>query len=173
VTNPAVEIRPEWRTENVVGVCLSVRETRDYSALPVLADALQDAGCDGGELLAALRDPELPPWAAERLVALVYSAETEAAVRAVEEFAAELGPRAFVEEGDGYDEPRPTTYERLMRVGDRWTADDDRWDRGHTVEHGHDNLRSEYSYGAFARFWEAYRLITGRAGEGNPFSCTC
>jgi hypothetical protein len=31
-------------------------EARDFSAMPILADALQDAGCDSEEILAHCRD---------------------------------------------------------------------------------------------------------------------
>ncbi|MFO0803011.1 MAG: STAS domain-containing protein [Gemmataceae bacterium] len=42
---------PEWRTRNVVGVAAHLRESGDFSAMPVLADALQDAGCDNSDIL--------------------------------------------------------------------------------------------------------------------------
>ena len=31
-------------------------ESRDFSAMPILADALQDAGCDNDDILNHLRD---------------------------------------------------------------------------------------------------------------------
>jgi hypothetical protein len=46
----------EWRTDTVRAVAAQVNATADFSALPILADALQDAGCDAAELLAHLRD---------------------------------------------------------------------------------------------------------------------
>lgn len=42
---------PEWRTRSVVGVAAHMRESGDFSTMPVLADALQDAGCDNGDIL--------------------------------------------------------------------------------------------------------------------------
>ena len=33
-------------------------ESRDFAAMPILADALQDAGCDNPDLLAHCRDPQ-------------------------------------------------------------------------------------------------------------------
>ncbi len=39
-------IEPKWRTETVLGVTEGIRESRDFSRLLILADALQDAGCD-------------------------------------------------------------------------------------------------------------------------------
>jgi hypothetical protein len=88
VENPT--ITPEWRTPTVVELCQSMREARDYSALPILADALQDAGCGDDELLKQLRGGSLERWQAERLVALIYSAESAAAVRWLEQFVRDI-----------------------------------------------------------------------------------
>lgn len=53
---PLAEILP-CSTETVRGVAESVDRTRDPSGLPVLADALQDAGCSHGPTLDYLRSP--------------------------------------------------------------------------------------------------------------------
>jgi hypothetical protein len=161
-------MKPEWRTPSVVAIAQAMRETEDYRACPVLADALDDAGCEDATMLERLRSP-IPAWEAQRWVALVYSSTTEAAVRQVEEVGEELGPRAFSQEGDGYGAEVPVTYERLMRIGERWTASDSEWP-DYTTEYGADNLQN---WGDLKQFWEAYEVITGRRGEGNPFSCSC
>lgn len=164
-------MNPEWRTSTVVQLCQSMRETNDYSALPILADALQDAGCDDDVALTQLR-LEHNSEEALRAVSIIYSDETESAVRTIERLAEEMGPRAFCEEGDGYGEPVPTDYTRLMRVGDRWTSGGEWWNG--TVEHGSEGLRDgDLSGEFFVAFWDAYRVITGKIGEGNPFGCTC
>ncbi len=46
-----------WRTDTAVALARHVYDARDWGAVPVLADALEDAGCDQGELLALMRDP--------------------------------------------------------------------------------------------------------------------
>ncbi len=46
---------PEWRTDTVVSLARQVYDLREFSAMPILADALQDAGCDNEELLAHCR----------------------------------------------------------------------------------------------------------------------
>jgi hypothetical protein len=79
-------ITPELRTPTVVELCQSMREAQDYSALPILADALQDAGCGDDELLRQLRGCSLERWQSERLVAVIYSAESATAVKWLEEF---------------------------------------------------------------------------------------
>jgi hypothetical protein len=47
---------PQWRTLTVMALARVVYERRNFSALPILADALQDAGCDNEEMLAHCRD---------------------------------------------------------------------------------------------------------------------
>ncbi len=53
-----VAFDPVWRTSDVVLIARRAYDTRDFDALPILADALQDAGCTADELLAHLRDPK-------------------------------------------------------------------------------------------------------------------
>jgi hypothetical protein len=48
---------PEWRTDTVIALAQQMYESRDFSALPILADALQDAGCDSPEILDHCRNP--------------------------------------------------------------------------------------------------------------------
>ena len=45
-----------WRTSDVELLAQHIYDTRDFTAIPVLADALQDAGCDSSALLTHLRD---------------------------------------------------------------------------------------------------------------------
>ena len=52
-----VAFDPVWRTAAVVGLAEAVQADRAFDRLPILADALEDAGCDAGELLAHFRGP--------------------------------------------------------------------------------------------------------------------
>jgi len=52
---PPAMFLPEWRTEPVVALARGISETRDYSTMPVLADALEDAGCASSDILAHCR----------------------------------------------------------------------------------------------------------------------
>ncbi|QDU23958.1 hypothetical protein [Urbifossiella limnaea] len=45
-----------WRTEAVVGLARGMYESRDFATMPVLADALEDAGCANADVLAHCRD---------------------------------------------------------------------------------------------------------------------
>jgi hypothetical protein len=48
---------PDWRTDTAVAVARQVYESRDFGAMPILADALQEAGCDNTEILGHCRSP--------------------------------------------------------------------------------------------------------------------
>lgn len=51
-----VKFEPAWRTSEVRAIARGIHATSDYSAMPILADALQEAGCDSDDLLSHLRD---------------------------------------------------------------------------------------------------------------------
>ena len=57
IGNPfrSVAFDRRWRTEPVVGLARQMYEARDFGPMPVLADALDDAGCDAAEVLAHCR----------------------------------------------------------------------------------------------------------------------
>jgi hypothetical protein len=171
--NDLPTIKPEWRTDTVVQLCQSMREQQDFSALPILADALQDAGCPEGEdVLAELRRGA-SFLGGQRLVAVVYSDATADAVRRVEGFAAGLGP-------DGYDgEGARPDYEFVMEAADQWVKCGD-----YTTQHGGEDWRDT---GVPDEFWDDYRLILGKEPEWGEerwskgekvrpasfFSCSC
>ena len=46
-----VAFDPNWRTSDVVAMCRGMYEMRDFAAMPILADALQDAGCENVDVL--------------------------------------------------------------------------------------------------------------------------
>jgi hypothetical protein len=50
---------PNWRTETSVLIARGMYESRDFSAMPILADALQDAGCENADILTHCRDESL------------------------------------------------------------------------------------------------------------------
>jgi hypothetical protein len=47
----------EWRTDTVLALARQMYESRDFSTMPILADALQDAGCDNASVLEHCRLP--------------------------------------------------------------------------------------------------------------------
>ena len=51
-----VTFDPTWRTSTATTLARQMYETRDFSAMPILADALQDAGCGDEAVLSHCRD---------------------------------------------------------------------------------------------------------------------
>ncbi len=52
-----VAFDPAWRTETVVGIARGIYEDRAFERMPILADALQDAGCEHPDILTHCREP--------------------------------------------------------------------------------------------------------------------
>lgn len=49
-------MNPEWKTSTVVSLLRGMRESEDFGPMPLVADALSDAGCDDERLLSRLRE---------------------------------------------------------------------------------------------------------------------
>jgi hypothetical protein len=50
-----VAFSASWRTDTALSLARQMYESRDFGAMPILADALQDAGCENEEILAHCR----------------------------------------------------------------------------------------------------------------------
>ena len=55
---PFAVFSPEWHTDTVASLARQMYESREFGAMPILADALQDAGCDSDHVLNHCRDAE-------------------------------------------------------------------------------------------------------------------
>lgn len=160
------DIKPEWRTQTVVEICQSMREAQDWSAMPILADALQDADCDDEKLLAELRKGGGGYAQRAGLVACVMSEETADAVKWLSEFS----------EGRSCPE-----YETLVAA-----ATDNHHENGDS-EDSYIHSRNDGGYLHFggrdahgdipAEFWEQVQKATGKridtGGRAASFSCSC
>jgi hypothetical protein len=53
VGNPfrPIALDPSWLTPTAVTLARQMYESRDFTPMPILADALQDAGCDNTDIL--------------------------------------------------------------------------------------------------------------------------
>ncbi len=155
-------IKPEWRTSTVVSLCVSMREQQDYSAMPILADALQDADCDDAKLLEFLRAGDAGKIDAERAVACVMSQDGCVAVQWMDDYAGAIGGGHFSDYNS-----RQMTYEILIDGARRYI------DSGERVLGGSE-LEGEIVPDSF---WNYYEAITGRMVyhhyRQSFFSCSC
>ena len=46
---------PSWRTSTTVGLARTMDESHNFGAMPILADALEEAGCNNPDILAHCR----------------------------------------------------------------------------------------------------------------------
>jgi hypothetical protein len=53
-----VAFSPAWRSETAVALATGIYAERAFDRLPILADALEEAGCDHADILAHCRDPK-------------------------------------------------------------------------------------------------------------------
>ena len=49
------KLKKRWRTDTTTAIARQMYDSRDFGPMPILADALQDAGCDNGDILAHCR----------------------------------------------------------------------------------------------------------------------
>jgi len=52
-----VAFDPSWRTETAVGIARGIYEDRAFERMPILADALEEAGCEHPDILSHCREP--------------------------------------------------------------------------------------------------------------------
>jgi hypothetical protein len=50
-----ISVDPSWLTSTVLALASQMYESRDFSAMPIIADALQDAGCESEGILSHCR----------------------------------------------------------------------------------------------------------------------
>ncbi len=158
-------IDPKWRTSTVIGLCHGMRETGDYSALPILADALQDADCTSAELLEWMRQriESFPDDAV--LVACVLNDDASESVAWIEHLANEMGGRRrYDDESDG-----ELTWKMLMEYARQSLTEE--W---HSINMGVNQEAGWTFSGQQEDFWKHYAILTGTATKGSlRFSCSC
>lgn len=171
-------IKSEWRTTDVMLLCQGMRETQDYSALPILADALEEAGCDDNSFLEGLRSSQ-EPVVAQRLVCIIYSEETAKAVRWLEQWVRDTNYHSYSVDEDDNEIPGtrresdtdPHTYETIVQEVTNAI------DTGETLCFGTDDavevLYDEHKRQEFLSKWA---LIVNRLPpetENFHFRCAC
>ncbi len=58
VVGPGWNFDPNWRNDTTIALARQMYDSKDFSPMPILADALQDADCNEIELLTDMRSPE-------------------------------------------------------------------------------------------------------------------
>jgi hypothetical protein len=70
-----VSLDPAWLTSDVLALARGIYDERSFDRMPILADALQDAGCDSDDVLSHCRDTSLTHvrgcWAVDALLGKV------------------------------------------------------------------------------------------------------
>lgn len=151
-----VEIDPRWRSSTVIDLCRAMFESGDWDRLPILSDALMDAGCDNQELIAACQSEKEPAFAM-RIAANVLGGEHAEAIKWLEQFA------------DSYN----FSWVQMIGVGEG-TED-------YVVAMGRDlHGAGELDDGEEGKFWQCIKLLTGKNKReddedwyDNIWSCSC
>lgn len=176
---------PPWLTPTAADLMAAIDDTRAYDRLPVLADALEDGGCDDRPLLDWLRagpgDPDVRPYYRRAVEGHATVAGLAEAVAWLTGFAAEIG--------DHY--PNCETFAGLMESCRAKLTDDDHWE----MSYGRNT--PDAAIDGVADLWRHYETLTGLrpaepgwhvrmrledSEEGDPsperyapslFSCSC
>lgn len=167
-----IPIEPSWRTQTVVEICQQIRESQDRSGLPVLADALQEAGCEVDILLSALRAHDLQEGAAALWVARVMRAPSAIAAAWFYDLSTALDP--VTSGGWGHDDgPR---YFASPAPADLIDMAFKYLDTGEEASFGiaWSNAMTDYD----ADFWARFEVATGRkvndaTARADFYSCDC
>ncbi len=163
-------VNPEWRTATVVELCQSMREAQDFSALPILADAVQDAGCpEGSELLARLRSGACDYVESVTLTARLWSGSGDDAVNRLIDFT------------DKADCPEYKVVMNAATGNHHLNGDPESGEVGYYCSENHGEHIYFGGRDAHDRipdwFWDAVETVTGkRVASGDrakSFSCSC
>lgn len=150
-----------FRTTASVDLCRTMRESQDFSALPVLADALEEAGYDDPAVLMSMRRPGVSRAEGCLLVGRVESPDTAAAADAVDRIA-------------GMARDAHESADSILRTALHHL--DNEYDHDAYVCFGDTNYPEPDSE-EWEEFWAAVRLLTGAAvppGYGASFFiCAC
>lgn len=183
-------IDPRWLTSTVCDLTQATRDARDVSRLPILADALMDAGCDDEQLIHYLRSQDqtwlehldwfLGYWQTK------YERQAEAddvlnwmsrwsrdgidrAIEQVKNMAADIGGPGYYDDESLIQEP--------MSFADLMNGAADYVRTGESMHMGANMNYEEFFYPEknSEEFWANYELLTGEtvSKRYSFFSCAC
>lgn len=188
-------MKPEWRTAPVRSLMAALDDRKDYGLLPVLADALEEAGCDDPVVLDYLRTaapPHAGPWYRRVVEGTAGAHDVVAAVDWLTEFGKTLlgyfyHDQPYVSEWSGETTtygvrpaPLDQAFAWILGVCDEYVAtatadadgDGDRF--GFYGVDTPDEARAGYE-----EMWHRYEVLTGVTlwdADGDPpfpFYCSC
>jgi hypothetical protein len=173
-TEIAPRVDPQWRSTDVVALCSAMREQRDFSATPILADALQDAGCDNESMLAVLRNPDSPQMELEIAVAAAYSEESRQAVIWLDNAIANLREEQFSQE-EGDQQHEQLTYANVVQCAINTAISEHKgeWQEDWITQYGGQNW-SAWGSDNKEELHQQVAIAHGTPlGTKNIFSCSC
>lgn len=153
----------EWHTSTVLGICNHMRHSKDFSALPILADALQDAGYSDDVVLLQLREGPQDYVTGCKITALLMDEDkAKEAIAFIEKCGKQIGKPTY----DYEDDTGEMSFEELMAAA---KADIE------TEEYIHMGTNENYRDIDWDMFWNAYEILTDtRNPKGYSFfSCSC
>ncbi len=163
---------PNWEmTGDVVSLLAKIEADKAWDILPILADALEEAGCDDVGLLLALRndlryndDYLRRPWLRRMVEGEVTYAEVAEAVDYMTDFADRFREDDWSDEGESWHwettpaEDRPKK-DALLDFDDMLKICDNYLKTGESAGFGFDT--PDYVYAESERMWESYSVLTG------------
>jgi hypothetical protein len=185
----------QYRTSTVINICKNIRDSQDYSPLPILADALQDADFPDDRVLSLLRTNDLPLTQKQRLVAFIYSYESAKAVRWMEQWVRDINYSEYKTDADGNEiedengepikvgasdtDPHTFDYVGEMAQG-ALKGNSTGWYRGYFMCFGSDDGADYFRAGEdnVREFFRNWSLVTGidapvEEQDKVTYSCAC
>lgn len=174
---------PTWRTTTVTDLITSMRHTADFSALPILADALEDAGYDNAAVLAELRGGPHDFATGCIATAKLLGGQLALSLQWIAHLALTLR-YAEQDEHDRYDE-NPDNYSSgsplrgtgqqmsahfLIAAARRMEVENDI-----TWQYGGQSWMGAMNAHRYTEFWRHYAAVTGTEfrDRGSFISCSC
>lgn len=158
-----MKIDKRWQTSTVVDLCQAMRQNNDYTTAPILADALEDSGCNLTELLEPMRSGTATRLELQRLVCYVIGGALAKAVKFMDGLVSKMGSTctnyAQYEEQNKWMQKNPNktrkdyykyvdkfhqyenaTYTLLMEAAEHWINTGE-----HTTQIGKEDWRDMFS----------------------------